>query len=53
VAVFLGYFIAEEPLTLRILIAAVLVVGSVALITITQQKPLRLKRTPLKSIGKD
>jgi drug/metabolite transporter (DMT)-like permease len=53
VAVFLGYFIAEEPLTLRILIATVLVVGSVALITITQQKPLRFKRTPLKSIGKD
>lgn len=52
VAVFLGYFIAEEPLTLRILIAAVLVVGSVALITITQQKPLRVKRTHLKSIGK-
>ena len=52
VAVFLGYFIAEEPLTLRILIATVLVVGSVALITITQQSPLRVKRTSLKSIGK-
>jgi drug/metabolite transporter (DMT)-like permease len=53
VAVFLGYLIAEEPLTLQILIATVLVVGSVALITITQQRHLRLKRTPLKSIGKD
>lgn len=52
VAVFLGYFIAEEPLTLRILIATVLVVGSVALITITRQSPLRVKRTSLKSIGK-
>jgi len=53
VAVFLGYFIAEEPLTARILIATVLVVGSVALITITQQNPLRVKRTSLKSTGKD
>lgn len=52
VAVFLGYFIAEEPLTVRILIATVLVVGSVALITITQQNPIRIKRTHLKSIGK-
>jgi drug/metabolite transporter (DMT)-like permease len=52
VAVFLGYFIAEEPLTFRILIATVLVVGSVALITITQQKPLRSKGTALKSMGK-
>jgi len=51
VAVFLGYFIAEEPLTFRILVAMVLVVGSVALITITQQKPHRSKGTPLKSTG--
>jgi drug/metabolite transporter (DMT)-like permease len=50
VAVFLGYFIAEEPLTMRILIATVLVVGSVALITITQQKPHRSRGTPLKSM---
>jgi drug/metabolite transporter (DMT)-like permease len=52
VAVLLGYVIAEEPLTFRILLAAVLVVGSVALITITQQRPLRSKGTPLKSMGK-
>jgi drug/metabolite transporter (DMT)-like permease len=52
VAVFLGYFIAEEPLTFRILIATVLVVGSVALITITQQKALRSRGTPLQSVGK-
>jgi len=53
VAVFLGYFIAEEPLTFRTLIATVLVVGSVALITITQQRSHRSKGTHLKSIGKE
>jgi drug/metabolite transporter (DMT)-like permease len=52
VAVLLGYVIAEEPLTFRILLATVLVVGSVALITITQQRPLRLKETPPKSMEK-
>ena len=52
VAVFLGYFIAEEPLTFRILIATVLVVGSVALITITQQRALRSRGTLLQSVGK-
>lgn len=52
VAVLLGYFIAEEPLTFRILFAAVLVVGSVALISITQQRALRSKGTPLKSSEK-
>ena len=52
VAIFLGYFIAEEPLTFRILIATVLVVGSVALITITQQRSYRSKGAPLKSNGK-
>jgi len=52
VAVSLGYFIAEEPLTFRILIAMVLVVGSVALITITQQRSLRSKGAPLKSNAK-
>jgi drug/metabolite transporter (DMT)-like permease len=53
VAVFLGYFIAEEPLTFRTLIATVLVVGSVVLITITQQRSHRSKGTHLKSIGKE
>lgn len=53
VAVWLGYFIAKEPLTFRILIAMVMVVGSVALITFAQQRSLRLKRTPLQSKGKD
>ena len=51
VAVLLGYVIAEEPLTSRILLASVLVVGSVALITITQQSPLRSKPTPHESTG--
>lgn len=52
VAIFLGYFIAEEPLTLQILIATVLVVGSVALITIAQQKHLRSRVPSFKSMGK-
>lgn len=52
VAVFLGYFIAEEPLTFRILIATVLVVGSVAFLTITQQRHLRSRGTSIKSMGK-
>ena len=33
VAVFLGWFLASEPLTLRMLIAAVIIIGSVVLIT--------------------
>jgi drug/metabolite transporter (DMT)-like permease len=39
VAVFLGYFLAGESLTLRVLIAAVAIVGSVALITSVRQPP--------------
>jgi drug/metabolite transporter (DMT)-like permease len=53
VAVFLGFLIAEEPLTLRILIATVLVVGSVALITLTQQRFNRSRGTSLKPMGKE
>jgi len=52
VAIFLGYFIAEEPLTLRILIATALVVGSVAFITIAQQRHLRSRAPSFKSMGK-
>jgi len=37
VAVLLGYFLAGELLTIRILISALMVIGSVALISITQQ----------------
>ena len=44
VAVLLGYFLAEEILTFRIFIAASMVVGSVALISITQQGFLSSKR---------
>jgi drug/metabolite transporter (DMT)-like permease len=33
VAVLLGWFLASEPLTLRMLIAAAIIVGSVVLIT--------------------
>jgi drug/metabolite transporter (DMT)-like permease len=51
VAVLLGHLLAAEPLTLRIIIAATIVVGSVALTTISQHASLRSKagRTELKS----
>jgi drug/metabolite transporter (DMT)-like permease len=41
VAVLLGHFLASEPLTVTILIAAAIVVGSVALTTVSQQASLR------------
>ena len=44
VAVLLGYFLAEEILTFRIFGAALMVVGSVALISITHQGSLSSKR---------
>lgn len=44
VAVLLGYFLAEEILTFRIFVAALMVVGSVALISITHQGFLSSKR---------
>ncbi len=55
VAVLLGYLLASEPLTLQTLIAAVIVVGSVALTTISQQASLRSRsaHTGIKSIGED
>jgi drug/metabolite transporter (DMT)-like permease len=37
VAVLLGYLLASESLTIHILIAATIVVGSVALTTVSQQ----------------
>ena len=43
VAVLLGHFLASEPLTAHILIAATIVVGSVALTTVSQQASLRKK----------
>jgi drug/metabolite transporter (DMT)-like permease len=43
VAVFLGHLLASEPLTVHILIAATIVVGSVALTTVSQQASLRKK----------
>ena len=49
VAVLLGYFLAEEILTFRIFIAALMVVGSVALISVTQQGFLSLKRRRIKN----
>jgi drug/metabolite transporter (DMT)-like permease len=49
VAVLLGYFLAEEILTFRIFVAASMVIGSVALISITQQGSLSLKRRRIKN----
>jgi len=44
VAVLLGHLLAAEPLTVQIIIAATIVVGSVALTTISQQASFRSKR---------
>jgi len=49
VAVLLGYFFASEPLTLDTVIAAVMVVGSVAFTTVSQHISLK-KKTGLHSI---
>jgi drug/metabolite transporter (DMT)-like permease len=43
VAVILGHLLAAEPLTLQIIVAAAIVVGSVALTTISQQASIRSK----------
>jgi drug/metabolite transporter (DMT)-like permease len=43
VAVILGHLLAAEPLTLQIIVAAAIVVGSVALTTISQQASVRSK----------
>jgi drug/metabolite transporter (DMT)-like permease len=37
VAVLLGYFLAQEPITMRILVAAVLIIGSVILVGLPRQ----------------
>jgi drug/metabolite transporter (DMT)-like permease len=44
VAIFIGNLLASEPLTLRVLFAALVIIGAVALITFTQ--PLSGKKTP-------
>jgi len=38
VAVLLGYFLAQEPMTLRTLLAAALIIGSVALVSLPQSR---------------
>ncbi len=43
VAVLLGHLLAAEPLTLQIIIAATIVIGSVALTTISQHSSIRSK----------
>ena len=52
VAVLLGYLLASEPLTVHILIAATIVVGSVALTTVSQQAFLR-KKPEIQNIPED
>jgi drug/metabolite transporter (DMT)-like permease len=47
VAVLLGHFLAAEALTAQIVIAATIVVGSVALTTISQQASIRSKSSHL------
>jgi len=49
VAVLLGYFLAGEILTFRILISASMVIGSVALISITQQGFFSSKKRGMKN----
>jgi drug/metabolite transporter (DMT)-like permease len=55
VAVLLGHFLASEPLTPQIVIAATIVIGSVALTTITQQASIRSepKQSGSQSIKRD
>jgi drug/metabolite transporter (DMT)-like permease len=45
VAILLGYFLAEESLTPRILIAAAVIVGSVAMITTIRPTASKLEKT--------
>jgi len=49
VAVLLGYLLAEEILTFRIFVSALMVVGSVALISITQQEFLSPTRRRIRN----
>jgi len=46
IAIFMGYFLAQEPLTARILIAAGLIVGSVMLITTARSRPRKNAAAP-------
>jgi drug/metabolite transporter (DMT)-like permease len=55
VAIFVGNWLASEPITLRVLIAAAIIVGSVAAITFTQPATTGKKaiREPVLSTGDD
>ena len=55
VAIFLGNLLAQEPLTLRVLFSASIIIGSVALITFLRSKPRSslLKASPVLSSGDD
>lgn len=39
VAIFIGNWLGQEPITSRVLLSAVIIIGSVAFITLTQRKP--------------
>ncbi len=43
VAVFLGWAIASEPLSLRTIVAAMIVIGAVALITLSRAEPAQIE----------
>jgi drug/metabolite transporter (DMT)-like permease len=45
VAILIGHLLADEPLTARILTAAVIIIGSIALTTMNHQSSQKLKRT--------
>jgi len=55
VAIVVGNWLAAEPITLRVLIAAAIIVGSVAVITLTQPATSRKKvvKAPALSCGDD
>ena len=46
IAIVVGYFLAQEPLTTRTLIAAALIIGSVMLITTARSRPRQVSPAP-------
>jgi drug/metabolite transporter (DMT)-like permease len=50
VAVLLGFFLADEPLNGRILIAAAIIIGSVVLINSARRAPAQVKTKPLQAV---
>jgi len=52
VAVFLGAWLANETLNARILVAALIIIGSVVLINQTKRKPKKLEPKPAQAVAK-